>query len=70
MEGISIVNISKTLNVSRPAIYRVKYNMEYERRGPKPKYNKKRLDFQMIRAVKADQGFSTPFLFLLIFISY
>ena len=52
-EGVSIVNIAKTLNVSRPAIYRVKNGMKYERSGPKPKFNKRKLEFQMIRAVKA-----------------
>ena len=41
------------LHVSRPAIYRVKKDMVYKRSGPKPKFHKKKLNFQMTRAVKA-----------------
>ena len=52
-ECIPILQISKMLHVSRPAIYRIKKDMKYKRSGPKPKFDKKKLEFQMIRAIKA-----------------
>lgn len=53
IEEVPILQISHMLNVSRTAIYRIKNGIRPKRNGPKVTFDRKKLNFQVTRAVKA-----------------